>query len=588
MKKQRHPFPQMSRKGYRLLDGEWKFKADKENLGEAENWFEGLETDEKILVPFACESAMSGISCECAPKNIWYEKTLFLSKEEIAESVLLWFEGVDYTAKIWINGHFVGSHDGAYTAFSFDIAFLVREGENLLVVKAEDGYRLENPRGKQRWLNKSYSCWYVPTTGIWKSVFLEFTGNVRFEKIKWTPDVNTQTLKAEFFLNDYRCGLSIILSIFREGREEKFLKSAIGSTYHCITIDLRSAEEEFQVKHWSAETPDLYEVKAVLEMDGKPKDEIESYFGFREFCSEKGALTINGAPVYQKLVLYQGYWKDTGLTPPSDEAIEKDLKDIKRMGFNGIRVHQKIESEYFLSCADKLGLYVWCEMPSAHAFNDDMKDKLIAEWSEIVRQKYNHPSIVVWVPFNESWGIRGVRRNKEMQSFADAAYYLTKAYDSMRPVVTNDGWEHVKTDIVTVHNYEQNPECLNRAYRSRESAMSEWDAVRHQKFIFSEGYEYEGQPVIISEYGGIAFMNGLSGNDWGYSAVATEDDFCARYQALCAAIKRIGYVCGYCYTQFSDVWQEKNGFVTMDRKYKVDPAKIGRINAECISVEDIK
>lgn len=587
MKKQRHPFPQMSRKRYRLLDGEWKFKADKENCGEAENWFEGLETEEKILVPFACESVRSGIGCECAPRNIWYEKMLFLSEEEISESVLLWFEGVDYTAKIWINGHFIGIHDGAYTAFSFDIMPYAREGENLLVVKAEDGYRLENPRGKQRWLNKSYSCWYVPTTGIWKSVFLEFTGNIRFEKIKWTPDINTQTLKAELFLNDYRCGLSVILSIFREGREEKFLKSAIGSTYHCITIDLGDAEEEFQVKHWSAETPALYDVKVVLEMDRKPKDEIESYFGFREFCSAKGALTINGTPIYQKLVLYQGYWKDTGLTPPSDEAIEKDLKDIKRMGFNGIRVHQKIESEYFLSCADRLGLYVWCEMPSAHAFNDDMKNKLIAEWSEIVRQKYNHPSIVVWVPFNESWGIRGVRRNKEMQDFADAAYYLTKAYDSMRPVVTNDGWEHVKTDIVTVHNYEQNPERLNRAYCSRESAMSEGNAVRHQKFVFSEGYRYDGQPVIISEYGGIAFMNGLSGDDWGYSAVATEDDFCARFQALCDAIKRIGYVYGYCYTQFSDVWQEKNGLVTMDRKYKVDPAKICKINAE-FPAEDIK
>ena len=580
MKKQRHPVPQMRRDNFMLQDGKWDYRADEKNEGEALGWGGGFSAQQTILVPYACESAASGVGCECAPRNIWYARKVHIAQETLAGSVRLCFEGVDYTAKVWVNGTFVGRHDGAYTAFDFEISAVLHAGENLIVVKAEDGYRLENPRGKQRWLDRNYSCWYVPTTGIWKSVWLEFTGKYRIGRVKWTPDVIGQKLHAELFLEDFTDGLSVELVVSREGTERARVCVAAQSRHIDVCIGLESPHEEFQVRHWTPDDPALYDVQATLFYNGAAEDVVRSDFGFREFRRERGALTLNGAPVYQKLVLYQGYWAETGMTPPSDEAIEKDLADIKRMGFNGLRVHQKIESEYFLSCADRMGLYVWCEMPSPHAFNDDMKERFLAEWAEIVRQKYNHPSVVVWVPFNESWGIRGVRLDESMQRFADAAYCLTKSYDPVRPVITNDGWEHIMTDIVTVHNYEQDPDRLHLAYCDRETALGEREAPRYQKLIFAEGYRYRGQPVIVSEYGGIAFMNGLSGEDWGYSAVATEDDFCTRFRALRDAIAGIGYICGYCYTQFSDVWQEKNGLVTMDRKYKVDPVKIRKINEE--------
>lgn len=575
-----HPVPQFQRENFLLLDGAWDFAEDPENRGEAEKWYCQFHGGEKIAVPFACESTASGIGREKIAQNIWYHRTVNIPAENLLDSALLHFEGADYSAKVWINGIYAGCHEGGYTAFCLDIADRLVAGENHITVKVSDGYCIENPRGKQRWLDRSYSCWYVPTTGIWKSVWLEFTGSVYLTRVKWTPSVSDHTLKAEIFLSGYRDDLELELSLPLRGRNCKNMKIKPDSAYIALSVDMTSPEEEFQVRLWRPEDPALYEILLTLRSGGNVTDAVRSYFGFRDFHAEKDSMLLNGAPVYEKLVLYQGYWAETGLTAPSAEAIEKDLRNIKAMGFNGLRVHQKIESEVFLSLADELGLFVWCEMPSPHRFNDNMKQKFVAEWAEIVRQKYNHPSIVTWCPFNESWGIRGVLDNVQMQSFADSVYCLTRAYDAMRPIVGNDGWEQTKTDLVTVHNYEQDGSRLFAAYGDRERALAEREATRYQKMIFARGYKYEGQPVIVSEYGGLAFLNGLTENDWGYSAVATEDDFVKRFGELCRAIKKIGYVSGYCYTQYSDVWQEKNGLVTMDRKFKVDPEKIRKINDE--------
>ncbi len=577
-----HPVPQFRRGDFTVLDGAWSFAEDPENRGEQEKWYCRLKEEKTITVPFACESRASGIGKERVAQHIWYQTTVNVAREKLQKSALLRFEGVDYAAKVWVNGTYVGCHEGGYTAFSFEISRLLVAGENTVTVKVSDSYSIENPRGKQRWLDRSYSCWYVPTTGIWKSVWLEFTGEVYLTRVKWTPCIFENCVKAEIFLNEYRPGCELEISVRLDGSERKNVTVKPDSAYIRLDIDMTSAAEEFQVRLWSPDDPALYDVFLLLRENGERADAVESYFGYRDFRTEKDSLLLNGVPVYEKLVLYQGYWQDTGLTAPSYEAVEHDLCNIKAMGFNGLRVHQKIESEYFLYLADKLGLFVWCEMPSPHLFNDNMKQKFVAEWSEILRQKYNHPSIVTWCPFNESWGIRGVLDNGQMQAFADSVYYLTRAYDGMRPIVGNDGWEQTKTDLLTVHNYEQNEHRLYLAYCDRENALSEREATRYQKMIFARGYRYEGQPVIVSEFGGLAFLNGLAENDWGYSAVATEDDFVKRFGELCTAIKKIGYISGYCYTQYSDVWQEKNGLVTMDRKMKVDPEKIKKINDEKI------
>ena len=579
MKKIRHPAPQMERGQFTLLDGEWDFAEDERFSGEKEGWFRGFCAKRKIIVPFSCESEINGCRSEGKKRSIWYQRKIQMEKIP-QKRALLQFEGVDYFAQVWLNGVYIGRHEGGYTAFFFFLSNALREGENLLVVNVQDGYSLENPRGKQRWLDNSFSCWYVPTTGIWKSVWLEFTGDIYVKNVKWTPQTDRQMLKAEVFLSGHSPETRVELSLSREGKKEFFFCASAVSEYLCFEVDLNSPSEPFQVRYWSPDDPALYGAELCVTVNGAESDRVFSYFGYRDFRAERGANLLNGAPVYEKFVLYQGYWVQTGLTPPSDEAVEKDLKDIKAMGFNGLRVHQKIESEFFLSLADKLGLMVWCEMPSAYLFNDNMKQKFMSEWSKIVRQKYNHPCIVTWVPFNESWGIRGVGRDKEMQAFADSAYYLTKAYDGMRPVIGNDGWENVQTDAVTVHNYEQDPKRLYLAYCDKMAVLQEEEVLRHQKFVFADGYKYGGQPVLVTEFGGLAFADGLDKDAWGYGLVSSEDAFCEKYAQLCRAIKKTGYVRGYCYTQFSDTWQEKNGLVTMDRKPKVDFAKIRQINDE--------
>lgn len=530
------------------------------------------------MVPYSIEAALSGIGKQEELENMWYQKVIVLDEKQLQKRCILHFDGVDYTAKVWMNGQYVGRHDGAYTRFSFDISEYVAAGDNVLVVKVEDSFNIEQPRGKQRWLPNNYSCWYVQTTGIWKSVWMEFVEEVHIERIKFTPVVSEYVLNFEYFLNKKQNNVSLEIQISRDNRLQKKMKlDHINQSGH-VGIDLVSLYEEHQVELWRLEKPSLYDVKLVLAQDDVVVDEVESYFGFREFKQEGRLLCLNGMPVYQKLVLYQGYWENSGLSAPDEEAMIKDLEMIKEMGYNGLRIHQKIESELFLYHADRLGLLVWCEMPSPHLFNDNMKERVTKEWIDIVRQYYNHPSIITWLIFNESWGIRGVKHNKEMQAFADGLYYLTKALDPMRPVIANDGWEHAKTDIVSIHHYEQDADKLYDMHKDLDAVMSRKSTALIQHSVFSKGYVYEDQPVIMSEFGGCGFKSDMEKNDWGYSAADSQEQFYDRFGSLVKAVKKLEYMCGYCYTQFSDVEQEKNGLVTMNRTYKVDPQKIRQIN----------
>jgi len=278
------------------------------------------------------------------------------------------------------------------------------------------------------------------------------------------------------------------------------------------------------------------------------------------------------------LILDQGYWPDSGLTAPNVEALEKDVESVKAMGFNGVRKHQKIEDERFLYLCDKLGLLVWSEMPATYAFSDDAVQEFTREWMEIVSQNYNHPCIVTWVPFNESWGIRDVKRSKREQDFTCGIYYLTKMYDQMRPVITNDGWEHTSSDIITLHDYEQSGEKLRKRYVDGEAALKEGKLHYNcGRTAFSEGWPYKGQPIMISEYGGIAFKGNVS--NWGYGErMESKEAFIKRFTGITTAVKSIPYVCGYCYTQVTDVEQEVNGLLTPERKFKIEPETIKEIN----------
>lgn len=335
---------------------------------------------------------------------------------------------------------------------------------------------------------------------------------------------------------------------------------------------------EWGIREWEPGNPNLYDLEVELYTEKEKTDGVRSYFGMREIRIDGSNILLNGKPFYQRLILDQGYWEESHLTPPDEEALVEDIDKILALGYNGLRKHQKIEDERFLYWCDKKGVLVWSEMASAYEFDDYAVERFTNEWMEIIKQNYNHPSIITWTPFNESWGIRQVETDRCQQHFTEQIYHLTKCFDPYRPVVVNDGWEHTISDIITLHDYEETGEVfLERYLNLKEEIMSTEIYHCSSKSAFANGYGYHGQPVIISEFGGIAFDG--TGTGWGYgNKVADQESFIARFDDITTAVKKLPYACGYCYTQVSDVQQEINGLLDAKRNFKIKPKIIKKIN----------
>ncbi len=579
-----YPRPQFVRNNWENLNGEWEFRFDDANMGEKEKWYEGFQGTHKIQVPFTYETRMSGIQDESHHDYIWYGKKIRVERERLLkENLVIHFEGSDFLTTLWVNGRMAGSHRGGYARFSFDITDLVKEGENLLVVKVEDSFDMQQPRGKQRWQKDSYQCWYVQTTGIWKSVWTEYVPKVSLKNVKMTPVIEDACLDIEYQVDApesmWDGSLCVEATVTFDGEFINRIRTAVVSEHTCAKIDVakKNSSYAWTVKTWSPQEANLYDISFRLIKGSEVMDEIESYFAMREIRIDGNNILLNGSPLYQRLILDQGYWKDSHLTPPSEEALIEDIDKIHALGYNGLRKHQKTEDERFLYWCDVKGMLVWSEMAAAYDFSDYAVCEFTREWMEIVNQNYNHPCIITWTPFNESWGVSQIKTRRPQQHFTEAIYHLTKSMDPYRPVIVNDGWEHTISDVITLHDYEEEGEVLKNRYGNlKEEILS--SEVYHCCFksAMAKGYNYKGQPVIISEFGGIAFDEGAG---WGYGdKVNTKDDFIRRFDKITTAIKEIPYVCGYCYTQVTDVQQEVNGLMDMERNYKVDPETVREIN----------
>lgn len=570
-----HPRPQFSRNNWESLDGEWKFAFDDKNIGEVNKWANGIPEGKTIQVPFSYETKLSGIEDSSHHPVVWYERTINVKQDK---NVLLHFEGADYYTTLWVNGLKVGHHQGAYTAFVFDITNYVHKGENQVVVKVEDSMDCSQPRGKQRWLKDNFGCWYVQTTGIWKTVWLEYVSPIHIDYLKMTPEYDKKEIAIELHVNkkEYDSDLTASAEISYEGKIINKVTVKVIDGVAKFSPSVLESGNPWSMKSWSPEIPNLYDIKFELFQDGQPVDLVNSYFGMRKISIEGRKILLNNEELYQRLILDQGYWEESGLTPPTVEALETDIDKVLEMGYNGVRKHQKIEDNRFLYLCDKKGLLVWSEVGATYTFDDQAVANFTNEWIEIVQQNYNHPCIITWVPFNESWGIGDIFVNEAQQKFTEGIYYLTKTFDSMRPVITNDGWEHTISDIITLHDYEEFGEVFRKRYKNSEVLLS--NNIQHNKhrFPFAKGYGDQGQPVIISEFGGIAFA---SESGWGYgNQVKDEEAFIQRFESIHQAIQDLDYVCGFCYTQLTDVQQEINGLLTIDRKAKVDLTKIREIN----------
>lgn len=582
MERRMHPRPQFIRENWLLLDGEWRFAFDDQKQGLLEQWFKGIPDPTVINVPFTYETELSGINDHSQHQVVWYERNIELADKQ---NYVLTFEGADQTAHVWLNGQLLGSHTGAYERFCFDLSDYAAVGENKLVVRVADSLSNEQPRGKQTWQEGRFGCWYIGTTGIWKSVWLEQANPQRLDSVKMTPDLDNDCLVLEPSLHD--ASVAVEQPIYYFEAQITFADQLVsyhkGSLVHGMTpvkLDTRvRADSNWGTKKWSPHEPNLYDIKFKLyDQAGALLDEVTSYFGMRKIAIENGQVLLNNECLYQRLILDQGYWKESGITPPSVAALEEDIDRVVEMGYNGLRKHQKVEDERFMYLCDKKGVLVWAEMPSAYTFNDNTIQNLTVEWLQSVKQQYNHPCIITWVPFNESWGIKGIMNLKRPQAWTEGIYHLTKALDPNRPVITNDGWEHTISDILTLHDYEEFGAAFTKRYLNKDEIVNNQIMFNRDWFAFAEGYGYKGQPIIISEFGGIAFATDQKEN-WGYgNQVKDTAAFMKRFAAIHQAIQDLPYVSGYCYTQLTDVEQEVNGLLGTDRKPKVELQEIKAIN----------
>lgn len=581
-----YPRPQFVRDNWENLNGIWDFKFDDENCGEQEQWFKTFKSELTIQVPFTYETKLSGIQEESRHDNIWYHKTIQVDGTRLKKNnYIIHFEGSDFVTKLWVNGQYAGSHKGGYARFSFDITKLIKDGTNHLTAKVEDSFDMQQPRGKQRWINQNFGCWYVQTTGIWKTVWTEYVPKISLKQVKMTPNLEDYSLEVEYNVNIPEPMLNgdfmVEAAVYFEGQLINKTLTSVMSEHIETKVDLfvkKPDGMEWTVQTWSPEEPNLYDIEFSLINKGEIFDKAGSYFAMREIRIDGPNILLNGRPLYQRLILDQGYWEPSHLTPPSEDALIEDIDKIQALGYNGLRKHQKTEDERFLYWCDVKGMLVWSEAPAAYQYSDYAVHEFTTEWLEIVKQNYNHPCIITWTPFNESWGISRVETKRTEQHFTEAIYHLTKSIDKCRPVIVNDGWEHTVSDIITLHDYEEAGEVLKARYTEYQNEIMTTEVYHsNHKSAFANGYQYKGQPVIISEYGGIAFNNDDSG--WGYgNKVNTKEEFIQRFDSITTAVKELPYVCGFCYTQVSDVQQEINGLMDIERNFKVEPETIREIN----------
>ena len=568
-----YPRPQFRRDEWMSLNGEWEFSFDDNDEGKIKGWQSGkIALKDKILVPFAYQCAESGIGDETQHDIVWYRRKFTCDTDKHA---LLCFNASDYITDVWINGVHVIQHEGGYAPFKADITKYVTTGENVIVVRCDDDLDESVPRGKQSY-NKDGSrflCWYIPTTGIWQSVWIEYCGEDYIDEYSIVPNVDEGCVCGEI-RTAYDYADEIGLKVWFNGNEVAKGKFGIYSKKATYSLSLLEHKTLEKLAYWYPHNPKLYHVEFVLYKNGEVVDKAYSRFGLRKISVENGQIYLNNRPLYQKLILDQGYWKGSGLTPPSVEALRKDIELCKAMGFNGARKHQKLEDPYWYYLADEMGFLTWCEMPSAYGFCDREVRAVSKEWQEIVCAAKNFTSVIAYAPMNESWGIRGVLTDKKQQDFAKALYYLTYAIDGTRLISTNDGWENVcPTDMVTIHDYAYDSSNFER-YKN----LDKYDTLNPAgKMLFAKGSRYEGQPILFSEFGGVMMRQKSDDGSWGYGKNA--DDKEEFYQRIDNLVKGI-YTCpfqGYCYTQVSDVQQEKNGLLDENHEPKFSIERLAEI-----------
>ncbi len=563
-----HPKPQFERENWINLNGQWQFEKDLGDSGFARGLSkEDSQFTETINVPFCPESKLSGIGYTDFMSAVWYKRSFDISEDQLSGRVVLHFGAVDYEAIVFINGKECGRHKGGYVSFGFDITEYVRVGENTVTVCAKDDTRSRLiPSGKQSERYGSYGCSYTRTTGIWQTVWLEFTPCTYIKKVKYLPSAQQGSLT----VNAELVGEGIFtVKAFFDG--EEMGESSIQSMGGNVTLTVSLKEKHL----WEIGVGGLYDLELTYN-----EDRVKSYFGLRDIVYKDYKFFLNSRSVFQRLVLDQGFYPDGIYTAPSDSELEADIDRSVAMGFNGARLHEKVFEERFLYHCDRKGYIVWGEYPNwgLDISYEDSVYGMLPEWLEEVERDFNHPAIVGWCPFNETWDING---RKQFDGVLDLVYRATKSADPTRPCIDTSGNYHVVTDIYDLHDYCQRPEEFAEHYSKLcDGKLEGWFNA------FEKRQNYDGKmPFFVSEYGGIRWTDDQSG--WGYGeAPKTREEFLQRLKGLNDALLDNGRIFGLCYTQLTDVEQEQNGLYTYDRVPKFAPEEIYPLFARKAAVED--
>jgi beta-galactosidase/beta-glucuronidase len=569
---ERHPRPQLQRAGWESLDDRWDFALDAEGA-----WSRPGEVswDYSIEVPFAPETAASGLGVAGYVRSCWYRRVVRIDPPRDGERIVLHFGAVDYTARVWVDRAYAGDHEGGFTPFSFDITDLLGAGDahEIIVCAEDDPHDMAKPRGKQDWQPEPHAIWYPRTTGIWQTVWLERLPACWIDSLRWTPGVASWDIACEVTTGGKaRTDLRLEVKLTVPGGDESqtlahdVYSVVAGEVHRRIALSDPGIDDYRNELLWSPESPTLIDaVLRLLGPDGEVLDEVLSYTALRFIGIEGDHIVLNGRPIQLRLVLDQGYWPQSGMTAPDLDALRRDVELVKAMGFNGVRKHQKIEDPRYLYWADHLGLLVWEEMPSAYRFTKQSIARLAREWMAAVMRDISHPCVVTWVPFNESWGVPDLANHPPQQDFILALYHLTRALDPTRPVVGNDGWESAATDIFGIHDYGQDLVQLQRRYGVDDVLAALRSLRPGGRRLTLEGHEHAGQPIVLTEFGGIAYAPpGQRDGVWGYGVVETAEELAEAYEALLRTVHDLPLLAGFCYTQFADTYREINGLLYAD------------------------
>jgi beta-galactosidase/beta-glucuronidase len=562
-----------------VLDGLWDFAFDDDA-----RWSQPRDVtfDRQIQVPYPPESEASRIGDRGFHPVCWYRRAIDIAPAERGGRVLLHFGAVDYHAKVWANGQLVADHHGGHTPFCADLTQVAGAGQRIeLVVRADDDpSNLAQPRGKQDWLEAPHQIWYPRTTGIWQSVWIEPVPTTSIHHLIWTPHLEHWQMGVEIALaGPIESGMSLRVRLSHG--EQVLADDRYGITTNEVgrRIGFPDPGIDDRRNHllWSPAHPTLIEAVVELWRGETRIDAVWSYTALRSVGVQGNRFMLNGHPFFLKMVLDQGYWADTLMAAPDVAALRGDVEHAIALGFNGVRKHQKIEDARWLFFCDVYGLLVWEEMPSPYRFTATSVQRLVGEWTEAIRRDASHPCICAWVPLNESWGVPDLPTNPAHRDYVRALYHLTKTLDPTRPVVGNDGWEHVATDLVTIHDYASNPAVLRERYATPESVEV---VLRRQepggRAITLAEHSPEDHPVMLSEFGGIAMVAHQSEHGWGYSRARDPEALLTAYEGMLRAVHACRGIAGFCYTQLTDTFQERNGLLTASRQPKADVARIAK------------